>query len=162
MSLELQIIPVAEKDNKELRDVLKQVLIEVGANIPGTAFYDDSLNNMAEFYSGDREEYFVAFDGNKIIGGSGIGRVADKEDYCELQKMYILKEYRGKQIGYRLIQKCLEFAKNAGYHFCYLETFPWMVKAQSLYKSMGFEYIQNRMGNTCHHACNTFMVKSLR
>jgi putative acetyltransferase len=37
-----------------------------------------------------------------------------------------------------------------------------MLDAQTLYKKVGFEYIQHPMGNTGHSSCPVWMTKSLK
>lgn len=158
---EFAIIEVQPQHNAQLQSVIKSVLKEFNADRPGTAFQDDSLQNMAGNYKTEGQAYYIALDGDKVIGGAGIGRLENEPKGCELQKMYLLKDYRGKGIGEKLMKKCLEFAKDNGYHFCYLETFPSMRKAQILYLKNGFHYINKRLGNTCHMACDIFMIKPL-
>ena len=157
----ITIRPIQTKDNRALEQVIRAVLTEFNANRPGTAFEDESLKSMAEFYVDDGQAYFVAVDGTTIVGGAGIGKLANEPTGCELQKMYILPECRGKGVGAMLLKACLQFAAKVGYSFCYLETFPSMKKAQQLYKKNGFRYIKNRLGNTCHSACDVFMRKEL-
>jgi putative acetyltransferase len=76
------------------------------------------------------------------LGGGGIfpsdGLPAET---CELVKMYLKPEARGKGIGKLLIEKCLEFAKGFGYLRVYIETMPELRKAVSIYEKFGFEYL---------------------
>jgi putative acetyltransferase len=60
-----------------------------------------------------------------------------------------------------MIQKCLAFAKEHEFDLCYIETMPNMEAAQLLYKRVGFDYIENPMGNTGHTSCPIWMTKSL-
>ena len=83
------------------------------------------------------------------------------ENICELQKMYFLQEARGKGIGFKLIQKCLDKAAELGYEKCYLETLPEMLTAQNLYKKVGFEYLSEPIGTTGHTTCPVWMIKIL-
>ena len=155
------IVNIQRTHNEQLKSVIHTVLKEFNADRPGTAFQDASLNNMYQHYNKGRQTYFVALEQNKVIGGSGIGMLDGEPDGCELQKMYLLKDYRGIGIGEQLMNHCLEYAKKVGYSYCYLETFPSMKKAQQLYRRKGFDYFQKRLGNTCHSACEVFMVKHL-
>ena len=75
--------------------------------------------------------------------------------------MYFLEEARGRGIGTRMIQVCLDTAKTYGFEKCYLETMPYMKAAQELYKKNGFEYIKERMGDTGHYSCPVWMLKNL-
>ncbi len=73
--------------------------------------------------------------------------------------MYFLPETRGIGIGAEMMEVCLQSAKNFGYEKCYLETMPFMLAAQKLYKKAGFEYISATMGSTGHDSGPVLMVK---
>jgi putative acetyltransferase len=76
--------------------------------------------------------------------------------------MYFHKTIRGRGIGQRLIEICLDFALESGYEKCYIETMPNMVDAQKLYLKKGFQYINAPLGNTGHSACLVWMIKKIR
>ena len=75
--------------------------------------------------------------------------------------MYFSPELRGMGVGKTLIDICIKKATEMGYHSMYLETINSMKIAQKLYISRGFEYLDERMGNTGHCACPVFMLKKL-
>lgn len=135
---------------------------ELDAPKVGTAYADPHLNTLFEVYQDDTEIYFVVEKDEIILGGCGIGKLIDAEiKICELQKMYLAKEARGKGIAKALMKKCLAFAKQVGYDKCYIETLPFMKDAQKLYVKSGFNYIDGPMGSTGHNACDVFMIKDL-
>lgn len=149
-------------DNTEIANVIRQVLIEFEAPKIGTAFADQSLDNLHQTYAKPQSQYFVIEIDRKILGGAGIAPLENQNNnICELQKMYFSPEIRGKGFGKKLIKKCLEFAKNQGFEQCYIETLPNMKTAQNLYLKSGFEYINHPMGNTGHHACEVWLLKNL-
>ncbi|MEA3450984.1 MAG: GNAT family N-acetyltransferase, partial [Bacteroidota bacterium] len=71
-------------------------------------------------------------------------------------------EARGHGIGQKLVEMCLEFAKNSHFDSVYLETFPNMKSAQGLYKKYGFEYISEPVGGTGHTSCDVWMLKTFK
>ncbi len=75
--------------------------------------------------------------------------------------MYFLSEARGLGLGTKMMERCLEKAKEFGYEKCYLETMPYMIDAQKLYTRSGFEYLEEPLGNTGHNACPVWMLKVL-
>ena len=157
----LQIRAVEAADNKELASLLRSILIEMGVPKVGTAYADTALDCMYETYDVDQAEYFVIEEDGKLLGGAGIAPLANYEGpVCELQKMYISASLRGKGVGQRLMNTCLEFAKNQGFEQVYIETMPYMEAAQKLYKKSGFEYIDGPMGCTGHSACPVHMLKT--
>ncbi len=153
---------IEPKDNLKIASVIRNIFEELDAPKVGTAYADPHLNTLFEVYHADNEIYFVVEEDGIILGGCGIGNLMDAEfKICELQKMYLAKEARGKGIAQELMQKCLEFAKEVGYDKCYIETLPFMKDAQKLYVKSGFTYIDGPMGSTGHNACDVFMIKDL-
>ena len=153
---------IEAKDNLKIASVIRNIFEELDAPKVGTAYADPHLNTLFEVYQAENEIYFVVEEDGIILGGCGIGNLIDAEfKICELQKMYLTKEARGKGIAQELMQKCLAFAKEVGYDKCYIETLPFMKDAQKLYVKSGFAYIDAPIGSTGHNACDVFMIKDL-
>lgn len=153
---------IEPKDNLKIATVIRNVFEELNAPKVGTAYADPHLNTLFEVYQAENEIYFIVEMDGTILGGCGIGKLIDaKIKICELQKMYLAKEARGKGIAKELMQKCLAFAKQVGYDKCYIETLPFMKDAQKLYVKSGFTFIDGPMGATGHNACDVFMIKDL-
>lgn len=150
------------EDNPKIAKAIRSVLIEYGVPKVGTAYEDDALDCMTENYNAEKKIYFVVAKGEEIFGGAGISPLDNYEgNVCELQKMYFMSEARGKGLGSKMMTKCLEFAKNAGFDQCYLETLPYMEEARTLYRKVGFKSIDKPMGNTGHYSCTEWMLKDL-
>ena len=157
------IRPIELKDNQQLALAIRAVLIEMGVPKIGTAYEDKELDEMYETYDADRSRYFVIEKAGDILGGAGLAPLKDgAPNVCELQKMYFMPDARGKGKGKEMIHKCLTFARAQKFDLCYIETMPNMLDAQTLYKKVGFEYIQHPMGNTGHSSCPVWMTKSLK
>jgi len=153
---------IKPKDNLPIAKIIRSVIIEMGMPKKGTAYEDTSLEDMYHFYQRDKAIYYVIEYQNSILGGAGISQLQGFEGKtCELQKMYFLPEARHKGLGSKLIEKCLQKAREMGYEQCYLETMPYMKAAKALYKKNGFSEIDGPKGNTCHTACDVWMIKKL-
>ncbi|NNE31372.1 MAG: GNAT family N-acetyltransferase [Winogradskyella sp.] len=149
-------------DNKKIGSAIRSVLIEFGVPKVGTAYEDKSLDCMAETYRDENKKYYVVAHADEILGGAGIAPLDNYEgNVCELQKMYFTSAARGKGLGSEMMKKCLDFAKQAGYNQCYLETMPYMDDARKLYRKVGFKSIDKPMGNTGHYSCSVWMLKDL-
>jgi len=156
----IQIRQIQINDNQQIASIIREVLTEYGGNMKGTAYYDADTDNMSSAYKNDGQIYFVALLNDELVGGCGIQQLkGDDAAYCELQKLYILKKARGLGIGKMLTEKCLQFAENYGYKFCYLETLPNMIEAQNIYLKFNFQYLSQQIGNTGHNSCNVWMLK---
>ena len=156
------IRPINESDNKQIAVILREVLVEMDIPRIGSAFEDPEIDKMYESYQSNRSRYFIVEENNKILGGAGINELKNGDiNICELQKMYFRKSLRGRGIGDKMIELCLDFAVESNYKKCYIETMPNMVNAQKLYIKKGFKYIDKPLGNTGHTACPVWMLKNL-
>ena len=153
---------INKEDNPEVAQLIRAVFDEMDIPKVGTAYEDPYLDLMYEEYNKARSVYYVVENNGKIVGVAGIAPlVNESETICELQKMYFLPEARGIGIGSEMMEVCLQSGKNFGYEKCYLETMPFMLDAQKLYKKVGFEYICSPMGSTGHTSCPVWMLKNL-
>ena len=112
---------IEEKDNLEIEKIIRDCLIEYGANHEGTAWADEYLCRLSFVYSEPKTAYYVAVDENEnIVGGCGIGKLEEVENTCELQKMFCSKSVRETVVVKLLLDACLSFAKKY-YNSVYLE-----------------------------------------
>lgn len=106
------------------------------------AYYDargvlEEMDDIQESYFDDEGTFLVMVDDNKIVGTGAIKKL-DPET-CELKRLWFLKEYRGKGLGYQMTQELLSFARQKGYRRVRLETDPEaQSQAVSFYKQLGF------------------------
>jgi len=106
------------------------------------AFYDskgvlEDMDDVQKSYFDDNGSFLVMVDGDQIIGTGAIKKLDD--EICELKRLWFLKEYRGKGLGYKMVQELLSFARSRGYKRVRLETDP-VAQSQALnfYKRLGF------------------------
>jgi putative acetyltransferase len=163
LEMDINIVPITPEHNKALATIIRAALEEFGANKPGTVYFDDSTDHLYELFSSTPQSfYFVALEGDTILGGAGIFPTEGLADTtCELVKMYLTPTARGTGLGKQLIATCLEEAKKIGFTQVYLETMPELKKAVSVYEKFGFNYLQAPMGNTGHNGCDIWMLKTL-
>jgi putative acetyltransferase len=159
---ELKIREIQHKDNAKIAKAIREVLIEFGVPKVGTAYADVILDTLFEEYSTPNAIYYVVEKDGEIYGGAGIKKLLNYEgNVCELQKMYFKPEARGIGLGKKMMNICLEKAKEFGFKSCYLETLPYMEDARKLYKKVGFKSLDAPMGDTGHYSCNLWMLKDL-
>lgn len=156
--MNISIRPIELGDNPVMAKIIRSALAEFGADKPGTVYYDESTDHLFELFQTPGSCYFVAQDGEEILGGAGIFPTEGlPPHWCELVKMYLRREAQGLGIGRTLITKSLEEAKKMGYKTVYLETMPELSKAVKVYEKFGFEYLCQPMGNSGHFGCDMWM-----
>ncbi len=153
---------IKKTDNAKVASRIRTVLVALGVPKVGTAYADTALDHMFENYDVPRATYFLAEEDSEVLGCAGIAQLENYSgNCCELQKMYLLDQARGRGIGSQLLEASLAKAKTFGFDEIYLETMPYMKAAQNLYIKSGFKYIDARMGNTGHFSCPVWMLKTL-
>jgi putative acetyltransferase len=160
--MEYLIRPIEPKDDEAVARIVRGVMQELGATGKGSSSEDPEVECMSAAYSGPDAQFFVVEARNRVLGCAGIGPLANgPEGTCELRKMYFLPQLRGHGVGRDLLERCLDAAREAGYDYCYLETRESMAVARILYEHHGFELLEERLGDTGHTACGTFMGQKL-
>lgn len=158
----IQIRPLEKKDNAAMASIIRNALIEFGANKPGTVFFDPTTDNLDQLFKTPGSFYQVAVFKNEVIGGGGIFPTPGlPEGTCELVKMYLKPDVRNIGLGKKLINECLVLAKVFGYKNVYLESMPELKKAITAYEKFGFKYLEGPLGETGHFGCDLWMIKSL-
>ena len=97
----------------------------------------DDLYDIQKNYFENGGTFLVTTQNSKIIGTGAIRRLED--DTCELKRLWLLTEYHGQGLGYRMLQELLTFAREKGYQRIRLETDPEaQSQALEFYKQIGF------------------------
>ena len=156
------IRPCQPEDAIAIRDIIHEVMTDICAVGPGFAIVDPEVDDIPAAYAGPRAAYFVVERDGEVLGGAGIGPLAEADpSICELRKMYFLDALRGQGAGRPMLARCLDAARERGFRQCYLETLPHLDAACHLYEQAGFRRIPASMGNTGHFGCNRFYLIDL-
>ncbi len=162
MKNEITIRKILPADNGLLASIIRSSLEDFGAVKKGTVYYDESTDHLHSVFQTNRSAYFVVEIDGIVCGGCGIFPTDGlPKDTCELVKMYLSSEVRGKGLGKILLQKCMDHAKEIGFHKMYIETMPELTNAIAMYKKYGFTFIPSALGNSGHVGCDLFMIKNL-
>jgi putative acetyltransferase len=106
------------------------------------AFYESrnllqDMDQVQQSYFDDKGIFLVLTDDDQIIGTGAIRKLDD--EICELKRLWLLFEYHGQGLGYRMIQELFAFAREKGYQRVRLETDrDYQSRAFQLYKRLGF------------------------
>jgi putative acetyltransferase len=154
---------IKQEDNEELARIIRVSLVEFDVPKIGTVYSDPDTDRLFELFEETPAScYFVAEEDGVLIGGCGIYPTQGlPAGYAELVKLYLTNATRGQGIGKMMMDKCYEAAKAMGYTHLYLESFPQLAKAVSIYEKAGFKPLTGALGNSGHFACTIWMVKEL-
>jgi putative acetyltransferase len=153
---------IAEKDNREIADLIRSVFREFKIDRPGTVYFDPTTDDLYSLFNSPGSIYWIAEKEGKIIGGCGVYPTPGlPAGYAELVKFYLAPSERGKGTGRLLLEKSINSAIEMGYSHLYLESLPELNKAISIYERAGFNFIPGPMGNSGHFGCDIWMVKDL-
>ncbi|MBK8608851.1 MAG: GNAT family N-acetyltransferase [Chitinophagaceae bacterium] len=159
---DILIRTIEPEDNYALAKIIRDSLTEFNANKPGTVYFDETTDHLSDVFTVRNSIYYVAVRGNEIMGGAGIYPTENlPKGTCELVKLYLSPEARGKGLGRLLMEKCMAAAKEMGYQKIYLETMPELIIAVPLYKKLGFVVLPGPQGNSGHTGCDIWMIKDL-
>ena len=122
----------------EVREVLK------------SQHFEDELADINKKYGFPSGRLYIAADYDRVAGCAGLTR--NDESYCEIKRLYVRPQYRGQHISRLLMDQIIADAKDIGYKYMRLDTFPFMSTAINLYEEYGFYYIEKYNDNPAHNA----------
>ena len=135
------IRPAGNTDIPSVKNVVFSVLKEYGLK-PDEAGKDNDLDDIETSFFANNGHFGVLVEKNtnNLIGTVGLFSL-DKGT-CELRKMYLLKDFRGKGLGKFMLTFTIQAAKERQYKRIVLETISPLKEAISLYKQAGFREIK--------------------
>ena len=105
------------------------------------------MERVAKGYAPPFGVFLVVLDDDRIVGTGAIRRL--DESLCELKRMWLLPEYRGRGYGTLVADRLLDFARNVGYSRIRLDTAPELHRATRLYERLGFARIKRYNDGPC-------------
>lgn len=102
--------------------------------------YDEELQQLKAKYGLPYGRLYAAYWNGELAGCIGLKYI--DSDNCEMKRFYVRPQFRGKQIGNRLVQKIVSDARRIGYRYMLLDTLPFLKNAIYLYEQYGFYEIQ--------------------
>ena len=95
------------------------------------------MDDIQKNYFENGGVFLVMTDNDQIIGTGAIRSLGD--GICELKRLWLLTEYQGKGLGYRMLQELLSIAGVKNYQRIRLETdYDAQKQAYNFYKRVGF------------------------
>ena len=145
----LHMIKIRPIKNEEI-PVAKRLIYEVAHKVfrdprsleESIAFYESQnllqdIDHLQAYYFNNGGIFLVMTDEDRIIGTGAVLKMEGK--LCELKRVWLLHEYHGQGLGYRMMQELLSFARAKGYTRMRLETDrAAQSRAFEFYKRLGF------------------------
>lgn len=103
--------------------------------------YDKEIKHLKIKYGMPEGRLYLAYYDGELAGCIGLRKI--DEQNCEMKRLYVRPQFRGKQIGKQMVQKIIEDAKEIGYSHMLLDTPPFLDTAICMYKKFGFYEIES-------------------
>ena len=138
-------IDVGRADSREARELVAAMETWVREGFGPTTPDRTSTVALDEMAPPGGAFVIVREDGRAVAGG-GIRRLAD--GVCEIKRMFVVPEARGRGHGRRVLEALEAAAADLGYRRARLDTATSMTTAMALYESAGYRPIPDYNGNS--------------
>lgn len=116
--------------------------------------YCNAIDVVVRETQADLEKYFaddsglwLAESAGEIVGCVALRPLPQIEGACEVKRLYVRPEHRGKQIADKLMEALHVFAAQLGYEWCYLDTKDDLQAAIRLYERLGYLHCERYNDN---------------
>lgn len=102
--------------------------------------YDEEVKHLEQKYGLPFGRLYIAYCDDKLAGCIGLRKINNQD--CEMKRLFVRPEYRGRHIGDQLVQQIIADAGEIGYRHILLDTLPFLKSAVRIYKKYGFYEIE--------------------
>lgn len=148
MGIELTEAYNHKNEIKALFDEYTELLINGNADFKNyleIQNYDHETQNLEDKYGKPYGRLYIAFFDSKPAGCIALRRINDTD--CEMKRLYVKPEFRGKKIGGFMVKHIIKEAREIGYKHILLDTLPFLETAINMYKQYGFYEIESYNNN---------------
>ena len=119
----------AENTEEDMNNYLKE-------NFSDDKLSDEIGNSYSKFYIVENNEEVVAY---MKINFDKAQTEEGHNNTIEVQRIYVLEDFKGKRIGKTLIQKAIEIGENNKVDYIWLGVWEHNIKAIAFYEKLGFK-----------------------
>ncbi len=134
--------PRSPEELNAVRGLMREYAQAIGVDLCFQGF-DAEVAALPGEYRAPRGALLSAHVAADLAGCCAL-RPLDNVDYpnaCEMKRLYVRGDYRGRGVGRLLVEAILDAARQAGYASVLLDTLSDMETARALYGDLGFEEI---------------------
>ena len=127
----IEIRPITPEESMAAKRIVYRVAFVIfGRSRPLEEFIDyhesihelKDVDNIQKNYFENGGTFLGMFEDGEMICTGALRRL--DEETCELKRLWLMYEYHGRGLGYRMLQELLAIAKEMGYKRVRLETDP--------------------------------------
>jgi putative acetyltransferase len=126
----------AEGDVLQVRELFKEYEASLGVSLCFQGFEKELASLPGEYAPPEGRLLLALWDGH-LAGCVALRK--DDQDACEMKRLYVRPQFRGKGVGRTLAHAIIAEAKEIGYKKMRLDTLPSMKAAIALYQSLSFQ-----------------------
>jgi GNAT superfamily N-acetyltransferase len=126
-----------------------------GVDLDAEVYLDNTFKEIGLYFP-PLGRLLLAREAHRLVGLGFLKPIGN--NVCEIKRMYVLPELRGKGLGRTLLARLIDEAKDIGYGKILLDSAVYMKAAHSLYRSMGFAEIEYYQEGESDEALKEFLV----
>jgi ribosomal protein S18 acetylase RimI-like enzyme len=133
---------IVQAKNAEQIETVRQMMLEYAAWLNFDLCFqgfDEELRTLPGKYAPPQGRLMLAYFGEQPAGMVAFRPMAEVR-VCEMKRLYVRQDFRGKSVGRHLAAAIIREAAEAGYRRMRLDTVPGkMDSAIKLYRDLGFQ-----------------------
>jgi putative acetyltransferase len=136
------IVPFTESHAREVLEVIGSVFTEYGMTFEPDGF-DKDLRAIGDHYFARGGWFAVMVEEHRVVGT--VGALPQADGVCEVKRLYLRPEYRGRGLGAALMSYITTWAAQAGFERLVAWSDARLAAAHLMYERLGFERFGERV-----------------